>query len=196
VVSTADEVEAIRARLPELPAAARSRLVAAGLSPEQAVTVVGGGSLAVLDDAIAAGADPVTAANRLTGEVAGYLGSAGITLEDSGLTGTHLAELEALVTDGTLSTKLAKQVLVGVLDARGAKGPARIAEEEGLQQVSDEGELRAIVEQVVADNAGTVDAIRGGNDKAIGALVGQVMKATRGQADPRKTNELLREVIG
>jgi aspartyl-tRNA(Asn)/glutamyl-tRNA(Gln) amidotransferase subunit B len=195
VVSPAERVDEVRARLPELPAAARARLVTAGLSPAQAVTVVGGESLAVLDEAIAAGADPSTAANRLTGEVAGQLGAEGITLEESGLTGAHLAELEELVADGTLSTKLAKQVLVGVIDARGARGPKRIAEEEGLQQVSDEGELRAIVEQVVADNAGTVAAIRGGNDKAIGALVGQVMKATRGQADPRKTNELLRAVI-
>jgi aspartyl-tRNA(Asn)/glutamyl-tRNA(Gln) amidotransferase subunit B len=195
IVSPRERVEAIRAGLPELPAAARARLVDAGLSAEQAVTVVSTGALAVLDDAIAAGADPVTATNRLTGEVAGQLSADGITLEDSGLTGAHLAELERLVADGTLSTKLAKQVLAGVLASRGAKGPALVAEEEGLQQVSDEGELRAIVEQVVADNAGTVEAIRGGNDKAIGALVGQVMKATRGQADPRKTNELLREVI-
>jgi aspartyl-tRNA(Asn)/glutamyl-tRNA(Gln) amidotransferase subunit B len=195
VVSPAERVEEVRARLPELPAAARARLVAAGLSPAQAVTVVGGGSLAVLDEAIAAGADPSTAANRLTGEVAGQLGAEGITLEESGLTGAHLAELEGLVADGTLSTKLAKQVLASVIDGRGARGPTQVAEAEGLQQVSDEGELRAIVEQVVADNAGTVAAIRDGNDKAIGALVGQVMKATRGQADPRKTNELLRAVI-
>jgi aspartyl-tRNA(Asn)/glutamyl-tRNA(Gln) amidotransferase subunit B len=195
VVSTPEQVEAIRAQLPELPAAARARLVEAGLTPAQAVTVVAGGSLALLDDAIAAGANPSTAANRLTGEVAGQVGAAGITLEASGLTGGHLAELEALVADGTLSTKLAKRVLATVIDERGVRGPRQVAEEEGLQQVSDEGELRAIVEQVVADNAGTVAAIRGGNDKAIGALVGQVMKATRGQADPRKTNELLREVI-
>ena len=195
VVSPAERVEEVRARLPELPAAARARLVAAGLSPAQAVTVVGGGSLAVLDDAIAAGADPSTAANRLTGEVAGQLGAEDITIEDSGLTGAHLAELEVLVADGTLSTKLAKRVLASVIDSRGARGPKQVAQEEGLQQVSDEGELRAIVEQVVAANAGTVAAIRGGNDKAIGALVGQVMKATRGQADPRKTNELLRAVI-
>jgi aspartyl-tRNA(Asn)/glutamyl-tRNA(Gln) amidotransferase subunit B len=196
VVSPAERVEEVRARLPELPAAARARLVTAGLSPAQAVTVVGGESLAVLDEAIAAGADPSTAANRLTGEVAGQLSAEGLTLRESGLTGAHLAELEGLVADGTLSTKLAKQVLAGVIDGRGARGPKQIAEEEGLQQVSDEGELLAIVEQVVADNAGTVAAIRGGNDKAIGALVGQVMKATRGQADPRKTNELLRAVIG
>ena len=195
VVSAAERVEEVRARLPELPAAARARLVAAGLSAAQAVTVVGGGSLTVLDAAIAAGADPSTSANRLTGEVAGQLSAEGITLEESGLTGAHLAELEGLVADGTLSTKLAKQVLASVIDGRGAHGPKQVAETEGLQQVSDEGELRAIVEQVVADNAGTVAAIRGGNDKAIGALVGQVMKATRGQADPRKTNELLRAVI-
>jgi aspartyl-tRNA(Asn)/glutamyl-tRNA(Gln) amidotransferase subunit B len=87
-------------------------------------------------------------------------------------------------------------VLGGVIEARGGKGPKQVAADEGLQQVSDEGELRAIVEDVVAANAGTVEAIRGGNTKAIGALVGQVMKATRGQADPRKTNDLLREVIG
>jgi aspartyl-tRNA(Asn)/glutamyl-tRNA(Gln) amidotransferase subunit B len=195
VVSTSEQVAAIRARLPELPATARARLVAAGLTPAQAVTVVAGGTLALLDEAIAAGANPASAANRLTGEVTGQVGAAGITLEDSGLTGAHLAELEALVADGTLSTKLAKQVLATVIDERGARGPRQVAEEEGLQQVSDEGELRAIVAQVVADNAGTVEAVRDGNDKAIGALVGQVMKATRGQADPRKTNELLRAVI-
>ncbi len=101
-----------------------------------------------------------------------------------------------LIVDGTLSTKLAKQVLEVLVEERGAKGPAAIASERGLQQVSDEGELRTICEQVVADNAATVEQIRGGNDKAIGALVGQVMKATKGQADPRKTNELLRELIG
>jgi aspartyl-tRNA(Asn)/glutamyl-tRNA(Gln) amidotransferase subunit B len=195
VVSMPDRVEAIRARLPELPAAARARLVEAGLTPAQAVTVVAGGSLALLDEAIAAGANPSNAANRLTGEVAGQLGAAGIALEESGLTGAHLAELEGLVADGTLSSKLAKQVLATVIDERGVRGPGQVAAEEGLQQVSDEGELRAIVDQVVADNAGTVAAIRGGNDKAIGALVGQVMKATRGQADPRKTNELLRAAI-
>ena len=80
--------------------------------------------------------------------------------------------------------------------SKGARSPPQVAEDEGLQQVSDEGELQAIVDKVIADNPDTVEAIRGGNDKAIGALVGQVMKETRGQADPRKTNELLRAAIG
>jgi aspartyl-tRNA(Asn)/glutamyl-tRNA(Gln) amidotransferase subunit B len=196
VHAPADWVDEQRARIPELPAAARARLRETGVSPEQAATIVGTSLLPWFDDAVEAGAAPGPVANWLTGEVTGQLSAAGLDPADSGLTGAHVAELVALIDDGTLSTKLAKQVLGGVIEARGAKSPAQVVEEEGLQQVSDEGELRAIVEDVVAANAGTVESIRAGNDKAIGALVGQVMKATRGQADPRKTNALLREVIG
>ena len=195
VVSSPAKVEAIRSRVPELPAAARTRLREQGVPAEQAAAVVGSGSLPTFDAALAAGADPVAAGNWLAGDVAGQLTAAELDLEDSGFTGDHLAELLGLIDDGTLSTKLAKQVLAGVIQARGAKGPTEVADEQGLKQVSDEGELRTIVDQVVADNEGTVADIRGGNDKAIGALVGQVMKATKGQADPRKTNELLREAI-
>jgi aspartyl-tRNA(Asn)/glutamyl-tRNA(Gln) amidotransferase subunit B len=196
LTSPAEAVDAVRARLPELPAVTRARLTEAGVPRDQAVTIVSGGSLGVFDEAVAAGADPATAATWLTGDVAGQLSASGLDLSGSGLTGAHLAELVGLIEDGTLSTKLAKQVLAGVIDARGTKGPAQVAQDEGLQQLSDEGELRAICQQVVADNAQTVEDIRGGNQKAIGALVGQVMKATRGQADPRRTNELLRELIG
>ncbi|MTV27026.1 Asp-tRNA(Asn)/Glu-tRNA(Gln) amidotransferase subunit GatB [Nitriliruptoraceae bacterium ZYF776] len=196
IVSPPAWVEGVRARLPELPAATRARLVDAGVPAEQASVLVGSDLLALHDDAVAAGAAPSAAANWLTGDVTGQLSAAELSVADSGLTGAHVAELVGLVEDGTLSNKLAKQVLEGLLEERGASTPKQVAEARGLQQVSDEGELRAIVQQVVDDNAGTVEAIRGGNDKAIGALVGQVMKATRGQADPRKTNELLRELIG
>ncbi|MEX2328667.1 MAG: Asp-tRNA(Asn)/Glu-tRNA(Gln) amidotransferase subunit GatB, partial [Nitriliruptoraceae bacterium] len=190
-----DRVEQIRAELPELPAAARERLRGLGLHADLAAQVAGGG-LSVFDEAVAVGADPTAVANWLTGDVAGQLTQASTNLQDSGLTGAHVAELLGLIEDGTLSTSLAKQVLSGVIASDGTRSPSRVAADEGLEQVSDEGELRAIVEQVVADDPATVEAIRGGNDKAIGALVGQVMKATRGQADPRRTNELLREVIG
>ncbi len=188
-------VEQLRARLPELPAASRARLQQAGLSAEQAATIVAGGLLALHDEAVAAGAEPVAVANWCTGEVTGQLSSAALTPAEAGLTGAHVAELVALIDDGTLSTKLAKDVLAGVIEERGAVPPAEVAEQRGLQQVSDEGELQGIVDEVVAANPETVEAIRGGNDKAIGALVGQVMKATRGQADPKKTNELLRAAI-
>ena len=196
VTSPSAHVETVRARLPELPAATRERLLAAGVPRVHAVALVGTDALAVYDDAVVRGADAAAAANWLVGDVAGQLTAEGIELSESGFTGDHVVELLTLIDDGTLSTKLAKQVLTGVLAARGARSPSEVAEAEGLQQVSDEGELRAIVERVVADNAATVADIRGGNTKAIGALVGQVMQATRGQADPRKTNELLREVIG
>jgi aspartyl-tRNA(Asn)/glutamyl-tRNA(Gln) amidotransferase subunit B len=196
VTSPSEHVEAVRARLPELPAATRERLLEAGVPRVQAIALVGTDALAVYDDAVARGADAAAAANWLVGDVAGQLAAEGIELSESGFTGAHLVELLTLIDDGTLSTKLAKQVLTGVLAARGARSPSEVAEAEGLEQVSDEGELRAIVERVVADNGATVADIRGGNTKAIGALVGQVMQATRGQADPRKTNELLREVIG
>jgi aspartyl-tRNA(Asn)/glutamyl-tRNA(Gln) amidotransferase subunit B len=189
-------VDEIRSHLPELPTASRQRLRDGGVAAEQAATIVGGGMLVLHDDAVATGADPGAVANWLTGEVTGQLSAAGLEAGEAGLTGAHVAELVALIDDGTLSTKMAKDVLGGVIEGRGAKGPAEVADERGLKQVSDEGELQAIVQQVVEDNPETVEAIRGGNDKAIGALVGQVMKATRGQADPKKSNELLRAAIG
>jgi aspartyl-tRNA(Asn)/glutamyl-tRNA(Gln) amidotransferase subunit B len=195
LLSPAHLVEAVRDRLPELPAVTRARLVAAGVPREQTAAIVSGGSLAWYDDAVAAGAAPSSVANWLVGDVVGQLAAANVTLAGSGLTGAHLAELVALIDDGTLSTKMARQVLDGVIASRGASGPAAVADEQGLKQVSDEGELREIVAGVVAANEATVADIRGGNAKAIGALVGQVMKATKGQADPRKTNELLQQLI-
>lgn len=192
----AEWVEELRASLPELPAASRVRLEAAGVDPAQAAALVSTtGMLAVLDGAVADGADARTAANWLVGDIAGQVAAAGTTFADSGITGAHLGELLALVDDGSLSNNLAKQVVEHLVADRGSRTPAEVAEAEGLQQVSDTGELQAIVDRVVADNPDTVATIRDGNAKAIGALVGQVMKATQGQADPRATNELLRASI-
>ncbi len=192
----ADWVEELRASLPELPAASRARLESAGVDRAQAAALVSTtGMLATLDGAVAVGADPRTAANWLVGDIAGQVAAAGVDFADAGITGRHLGGLLALVDDGTLSNNLAKQVVEHLVADRGSRSPAEIAEAEGLEQVSDTGELQAIVDQVVADNPDTVATIRDGNAKAIGALVGQVMKATRGQADPRATNELLRATI-
>jgi len=196
IVHPAGRVEQLRASLPELPAATRSRLVEVGVAASQAATIVAGDLVRWFDEAASMGAAPDAIGNWLAGEVTGQLGAAGLEPADSGMTGAHVGELLGLIADGSLSNALAKQVLEGVIEARGAKSPAQVAQERGLEQVSDEGELRAIVEQVIADNSDTVESIRGGNDKAIGALVGQVMKATRGQADPTLTNQLLRELIG
>ncbi len=196
ITMTDEQVAAIGAELPELPAKTRERLRDAGLGAGQAATVVSTGLTKWLDDAVASGAQPVTAATWLTGEIAGQLAASDVSISEAGITGAHVAELLALMDDGTLSRSLAKKVLAALVEERGVLGPAGIARRDGLEQVSDEGELREIAEKVIADNADTVEAIRGGNDKAIGALVGQVMKATGGQADPRATNQLLRELIG
>ncbi len=196
VHAPADWVEELRASLPELPGAARTRLVASGVDDAQAAALVGtDGMLVAFDEAVAAGADPRTTANWLVGDIAGQVTAAGIEFADAGVSGAHLGELLGMIDDGALSNNLAKQVVEHLVADRGSRSPSMIAEAEGLKQVSDTGELQAIVDQVVADNADTVASIREGNAKAIGALVGQVMKATRGQADPRATNELLRAAI-
>ncbi len=195
VHSAPEWVEALRQTLPELPASSRARLEGAGVAPAQANTVVSGGMLAWYDQAVATGADAKAVANWLAGEVTGQISAAGLDPASSGLTGAHVAELVRLIDEGTLSNKLAKEVLDGVVEARGAKMPSQVAEERGLEQVSDTGELQAIVDRVVADNPDVVEKIRGGADKAIGALVGQVMQATKGQANPGLANELLRAAI-
>ncbi|MBW3659576.1 MAG: Asp-tRNA(Asn)/Glu-tRNA(Gln) amidotransferase subunit GatB [Actinobacteria bacterium] len=188
-------VEALRQTLPELPAASRKRLADAGIPDAQATTIVGSGMIGWYDHAAASGADPRVVANWLAGEVTGQIAAAGLDPASSGLTGAHVAELVTLIDEGRLSNKLAKDVLDGVIESRGAKLPSQVASERGLEQVSDEGELRAIVDRVVADNPDVVEKIKGGADKAIGALVGQVMQATKGQANPGLANQLLRDAI-
>ncbi|MFP5309877.1 MAG: Asp-tRNA(Asn)/Glu-tRNA(Gln) amidotransferase subunit GatB [Actinomycetes bacterium] len=195
IVHTAAEVAALRERLPELPRQTRERLVAAGVAADQASTIVGNELVAMYDEAVATGAEAGAVANWLTGELTGQLGAADVALADSGITGTHVGDLVRLVADGTLSSKLAKDVLGRLIAERGAVSTGDLVEREGLAQVSDEGALQAVVDEVVAADPATAQAVREGNDRAIGALVGAVMKATRGQADPRLTNELLRRAI-
>ncbi len=184
-------IDQLAADLPELPATARTRLAETGVPADGARLVVEAGATGVLDGALAAGADPVESAKWLTNEVAGSLGERGVEVADTPLTGAHLAELLALVDEGTLSTKLAREVLEGVLDGEGS--PRQIAADRGLEQISDTGELEQLIEQVIADNPQAAEKVAEGNEKPIGALVGGVMKATGGQANPQLVNQLLRD---
>jgi aspartyl-tRNA(Asn)/glutamyl-tRNA(Gln) amidotransferase subunit B len=195
LVTTPATIAAVRAELPELPRVTRERLIAAGAAPDQASALVVGGMVTVLDGAVAAGAPTGSAVNWLVGDVTGRLSALDLALDASGLTGAHLAELVGLVEAGTLSTAMARQVLDVLLEERGRRGPAAIAEERGLEQVSDAGELAAVIAEVVAGDPDSVAAVRGGNERAIGALVGRVMRETGGRADPRLANELLRAAI-
>ncbi|QBI19044.1 Asp-tRNA(Asn)/Glu-tRNA(Gln) amidotransferase subunit GatB [Egibacter rhizosphaerae] len=188
----AARIEELRVGLPELPAAQRRRLVDdLGIEAEQARTLVGSGLASVLDDASAAGADAPTAAKWLANEITSWCHDQGIEPADAPIEGSALAELLAMVEEGTLSTKLARAALDGVLAGEGS--PREVAQARGLEQVSDEGELERLVDEAIASQPEAAEKVRGGNDKAIGALVGAVMKASQGQANPQRVNELLRD---
>ena len=191
VVADPEWVEEIRAGLPELPAATRARLVAAhDLDEGTAQVLHDGGLVAVLDATVAAGGDAGEAAKWLTNEVAGWQNETGRAATEV-LTGSELAALIGAVAEGTLNKGGARKVLAGVLAGEGTVADLAGAHE----QVSDVGEIEAIVDQVIAAQPDAVQKVRDGNRKAIGALVGGVMKATQGKADPGLVNRLLAEKI-
>ena len=190
VEPASEDVERLRAELPELPAALRVRLAEThGLSPAQVSVLAGTGLSALFVQSVAAGAPASEAANWLANEVTGWAGAQGVEPVAVPLTGAQLAELVGLVADGTLSAKLARQVLEAVLSGEG--DPRAVAHARGLAQISNSAELEEIVDSVIAEHADAAQRVRDGNHKAIGALVGAVMRATQGRANPSLVNELL-----
>jgi aspartyl-tRNA(Asn)/glutamyl-tRNA(Gln) amidotransferase subunit B len=187
---SAARVDALREGLPELPAAARARLRDHGLDADRAATLVAVGLAGVLDHAVDAGAPVDDAAKWLTNEVLAWSNEHAVEPSASALTGAHLAELVTMVHDGTLSTKLARQALEGVLAGEGT--PSEVARARGLEQVSDTAELERMVDEAIAAQPDAAQRVRDGNHKAIGALVGAVRRASRGQANPALVNDLLR----
>ena len=145
------------------------------------------------DSCVGQGADPKTAANWIMGDIMGYVNRHGLTYEKIPVSPEKLVEMLGLIESGTISGKIAKDVLVKVIET--GKTPSSIVKEEGLTQVSDEGVLMAVIEEVISHNPGPVQDVRNGKEKAIGFLVGQVMKATRGRANPAKVNIMLKEKI-
>ncbi len=191
LVVTPEIVADLRSGLPELPAQARSRFETAGVDAGAARVLVGGGLGRLFDDAVTSGASAVQVAKWLTGEVTAYLNREGV---DSGallLDGGALAELIAMVEAGDLSSTAAKSVLDAVLEGGGS--PRKAAEALDLIQIRDEGALAEAVAAVVAAHPEEIARIAEGDGKLIGFLVGQVMQATGGKADPRRVSELIRE---
>ncbi len=192
VAPDAGWIEELRSALAELPAAKRARLVAErGINGEQAGSLVATGLADVFEEAVTAGATTPEAANWLVNEVVAWCNEHGVEASAAPVTGADLAELSALVGDGTLSKKLARDVLSGVLDGEGS--PRTIVTARGLEQISDTDAIAAAVDAAIAADPGAAQKVRDGNDKAIGALVGAVMRQTRGQANPGLVNELLRQ---
>ena len=193
MVMTPEWVAGIRERLPELPADRRARYAAQGLAAETAgvLSALDAGLRRLYDHAVLSGAPPRSAANWITGEVLAWLRKAGVDAREARLDGPGLAELIEMVDDGSVSSSAAKDVLAGVLSGEGR--PREVAERRDLLQVRDAGVLDTAVADVLAANPGAVEGFRGGEEKVVGFLVGQVMKATDGRADPRMVNQLLRE---
>ena len=182
------------ASLPELPAVRRSRVVATGVDRQTAAVMVEAGDLADLfDESVDVGADPKLVANWLTGEVVAYLRRREVSLADTAVTGDHLRELGEMVASGALSSTAAKDVLGYVLDGEG--DPATVAANHDLIQISDEGALEDEVAKVLAANPDVLERLQDGDMKPIGFLVGQVMKATRGKANPAQVNALLKQKL-
>ncbi len=179
------------ASLPELPAIRRHRITAAGVDRQAAAVMVEAGDLADLyDEAVSLGAEPRTVGNWLSGDVVAYLRRNETSLADTHLRPDHLYELATMVGEGALSSTAAKDVLARVLAGEGS--PAAVAEQYDLLQISDAGALEAEVDAVLAGNPDVVAKLRAGDMKPVGFLVGQVMRATGGKADPRIVSDLIR----
>jgi aspartyl-tRNA(Asn)/glutamyl-tRNA(Gln) amidotransferase subunit B len=195
MVLSPEWVDQVRERLPELPAQRRERYRSQGLDQTTAgvLSSIDEVLRAIYDEAVLHGAPARAAANWLTGEVIGWLRRSEADLTGVRLDGSALAELIGMVEEGFVSSSAAKEVLDGVLSGEG--GPREVAESRDLLQMSDAGVLHAAVDQVLAANPQAVEAYRGGEEKVVGFMVGQVMKATQGRADPKAVNQILREKL-
>lgn len=190
VAPSAELVEQLRASLPENPALRRRRLQEEwSFTDLEMRDVINAGAIDVIEETVAAGATPAAARKWWTGELARRANVEGKEITEFGVTPAHIAELDSLVTGGRLNDSMARQVLDGVLAGEG--GPTTVADARGLELVQDTGALQAAVDEVLAANPDTVERIRGGKVQAVGALIGQVMKHMRGQADAAKARELI-----
>jgi aspartyl-tRNA(Asn)/glutamyl-tRNA(Gln) amidotransferase subunit B len=189
-------VREIEGRLPELPDEMRSRFIEQyGLSDYDAGVLVADRDLARFYEEVAgvSGIDPKQASNWITVELRGRLNEAGVEASESRVTAERMAELIALVGEGTISRSAAKDVLDRVVDT--GESPTAIVEREGLAAVGSD-ELGGVVDEVISANPAEAERVRAGDQKVIGFLIGQVMRATRGNADGGRARELILEKLG
>lgn len=188
-------IENIRKSLPELPDARKERYMKEfGLSSEDAVFMTNDKATAdYFEAAVDAGADPKACVNWLMGEFASQLSTDGIEISKAPVSAENLAALLKLISKGTISGKIAKKVFATMWKEGG--NPEEIVKAQGLVQISDTAELSKLVDEVVGKNPKAVEDFKAGKKKAVGALVGQIMKATKGKANPRVINELLNKKL-
>lgn len=195
VIVTDEDIDRLRAEIPELPRSRRQRFVTeAGLSEADAGLLAEDRYLAdFFEEAWKAYGEAPPVANWLLGDIAAKLNTDGIQLSDSQFQPAQLVDLLNLIKDGSISGKIAKDVFVKAFET--GDSPADIVEREGLKQISDTGSLEPLIRDIVAANPKSVEDYKAGKKKALGFLVGQVMKETKGQANPGLVNQLLTEVL-
>lgn len=189
-----DWVERIRDTMPELPTAKRERLQGLGLSDYDAGVITASKEMALFFDlALGKCGDAKLLANWVMGDLSALLKTNGRTFADSPVSPAQLADLVMLIKKGDISGKIAKSVIEEIYHT--GKDPETIVKEKGLAQISDAGELEKIIDGILAANEKSVADYKAGKEAALGFFVGQVMKATKGQANPGMVNTLLKEKL-
>ena len=186
-----DWIEEVRASIPEMPDKRRERYTQDwGIPAYDAGVLTQTKEMSDFYDAtVAAGADPKLAANWLMGEVNAYLNSKQVELSDTALTPEHLATMIKLIEDETISSKIAKKVFKEIIT--NDTEPKAWVESKGMVQLSDPAKLQPIIDEVLDNNEQSIEDFKNGKDRAFGYLVGQIMKKTRGMANPKMVNKLL-----
>ncbi len=188
-------VEEIRATLPELPQARRRRLQGEwGYADAEMRDVVNAGAVELIEATVAAGSSPAAARKWWMGELARRAKQEDVELAELPITPAQIGGLQRLVDDGRINDKIARQVLDGVLAGEG--DPEAVVSARGLEVVSDDGALLTAIDEALAAQPDVVEKVRGGNQGPVGAIIGAVMKSTRGQADAKRVRELILERIG
>ena len=188
-------VQEIKDKMPELPEAKRQRYMSLGLSEYDASVIVEQMGLALFfDEVLKLGATPKIAVNFIMGEIAAYLKEEHLDISETKLTPENLAELIALIEKNTISNNIGKQIVVDMMKT-GEKA-SKIVESRGLSQISDEGAIKEICRKVADANPEQVEKYKAGKVQLLGFFVGQVMKETKGRANPKAVNDLMKEILG
>lgn len=187
-------VEDIRKTLPELPAQKRTRYMSLGLSEYDASVIVEQMESALFfDKTLELGADAKLAVNFMMGPIAAHLKEEHINITDTKLTPENLAELLTMIEKGTISNNIGKQIIIDMMND--GTQASKIIEAKGLSQITDVNAIRKMVEEVVNNNPNQVEQYKSGKTNLFGFFVGQVMKATKGKANPKTVNDILKELL-
>ena len=195
IVITDETIEQIKSELPELPEAKRARYVAEYKLPDYDAGVLTASKVTAkfFEETVALYDEPKQISNWLMVDIPAMLKEKELSMENIPFTPAQLAELLKLIKDGTISGTIGKKVLMKMFEED--KNPKAIVEENNWAQMSDTSELEGIIAQIIEDNPKPIEDIGAGNQKAYGFLTGQVMKATKGQANPQVANKIIRELV-